>query len=129
MIILRSHKRILVVLFICLFFIPYTKAYDLFLDVNVSGLCTIVKIYKNKTNVIWNENFLTPELLMKAKKENIPQMMSYLNTIRKRRLRNKVARLKLERYIKVWNKTKSRFSKNDIFRFSSLIFVTALKNI
>lgn len=126
---IKSYKKILVISLVCLFFIPCASAYDLFLDVNVSGICTFVKIYKNKSSVIWNRNFLTPELLVNAKKESIPQMISYLNTINKRRVINKIAKLKLKKYIRIWNRTKNKLSENDVFRFSSLILVTALKNI
>lgn len=95
----------------------------------MSGLCTFVKIYKNKSRVIWNKNFLTPELLVNAKKESIPQMVSYLNKIKKRRIVDEKIKLKLKKYIRIWNRTKNELSEDDIFRFSSLILVTALKNI
>lgn len=126
---IKSYKKNLMILLVCLFFIPCANAYDLFLDVNVWGLCTTVKIYQDSRRVIWRKNFLTPELLVNAKKESIPQMISYLNTINKRRVINKIAKLKLKKYIRIWNRSKNKLSENDIFRFSSLILVTALKNI
>lgn len=123
-------KKFFTVLIVIIFLVLNTEAYNMFLDVNIWGVCTIVKIYKNNThNVIWEEHFLTPELLRCAKRKDFPKIISYLNTITYKRIKNKFAKLKIKRLVRTWNKNKNIFSEIDALKLNGLIFLTALDNI
>ncbi len=124
----KLFKKVCVVFTIIALLTTSIKAYELFLDVNVWGLCTMVKIYRNPRCVIWRKNFLTPELLASAQTEDIPHILSYLRTVRYKRIKNKVAKSKIKRYIRII-RNKNRLSEDSVFRFNSLIFITALQNI
>lgn len=122
-------KKFLSVLAIINIFITLNiKAYNLFLDVNVWGLCTIVKINNDK-KIIWENNFLTPELLQHIKKEDLSNTINYLNTIKHKRITSTALKAKIKRYIRIFNKNKKQYSEQEIFKFSSLIFATTLKGV
>ncbi len=123
-------KRFFVILVLSILFIPSTKAYHLFLDVNVWGFCTIVKICRgNNHHIIWEKHFLTPELLNSAKKEEVPKVIAYLKTITYKRIKSNSAKLKIRKYMRALNKNKNKFSESDVIKLNNLIFLTALKNI
>ncbi|MBQ6144018.1 MAG: hypothetical protein IJI84_06060 [Clostridia bacterium] len=123
-------KKLLSVLLIISIFVTLNiKAYDLFLDVNIWGLCTIVKVHNDKKKIVWKNNFLTPELLQHIKKEDLSNTINYLNTLKHKRIKNTALKTKIKRYIRMFNKNKEQYSEQEIFKFSSLIFATALKGV
>lgn len=122
-------KIFFTILIISNFLVLNTKAYNLFLDVNVWGICTIVKIYKNSHRVIWEKHFVTPELLCSAKSDELPEIIAYFNTIKHKRIKSNSAKLKIQKRIRILNKNRNKFSENDIFKLNSFIFLIALENI
>ena len=121
-------KLFSVLAIISIFFILNIKAYNLFLDVNIWGLCAIIKINNDK-KIIWESNFLTPELLQHIKKEDLSNTINYLNTIKHKRIKSTALKPKIKRYIRIFNKNKEQYSEQEIFKLSSLIFATALKGV
>ena len=126
---IKSCKKILMVSLVCLLFITCANSYDLFLDVNVWGLCTMIKICQDSRRVIWRKNFLTSELLTSAQPKDTPQILSYLRTVRYKRIKNKVAKSKIKKYIRIIRRNKNQLSEDSVFRLNSLVFITALQNI
>ena len=100
-----------------------TKAYDLYLNFSFHGLCTAVTIFKPNNKIVWQEIFLIPELLRNAQKKDVPDIVHYLSTITRKKIKNKKTVI---RCIQKWNRTKNRYSEEEKFKFKSLIICKAM---
>ena len=115
-------------------------ASDLFFEVEVDGLCTVVKIYNDKHKSIWSDFYLTRHLCTHPSKINSidpMKLLDHLKSIGFKRINKKVYP-KLRSYIRLLNRIKKKYADDDfeytasddykIRRYNCLIFITALRN-